>query len=313
MAMTTFCAGVPVVFSYLNDVLLNKVHKFSDLPEVIHLANADGEIDLYLVRDLSNRDQGVPAAFVCICGGAARGIVSNGVNLCRLRDLVSVTYTEGGADSSKFDGYFMDEFLAVVAVEMLMLSGNGKNGVKLPNCYIVPGTKRSSSMDDYDVDRVLKVPDWYVETRATVSAVLAIYDNYRSFPPVAHDLVAGDGARCYTRPLWSVIRALLATHGIAEKPAAGTPASTESAETTPKKPKRSTRVRELLWNSYPHVCGICGNQIDSFDEMHVDHIIPLSRGGKDILANLQLTHANCNLKKGSDMPEGDDEEADDDT
>lgn len=65
------------------------------------------------------------------------------------------------------------------------------------------------------------------------------------------------------------------------------------------KPKRTTNVRELLWNSYPHVCGLCGNKIETIDEMHVDHIIPLSRGGKDILANLQLTHASCNLAKGS--------------
>ena len=81
------------------------------------------------------------------------------------------------------------------------------------------------------------------------------------------------------------------------------------------RPKRSIRVRELLWNSYPHICGICGKQIDSFDEMHVDHVIPLSRGGKDILANLQLTHAKCNLEKGSAMPECDDEgeDVDDDS
>lgn len=69
-------------------------------------------------------------------------------------------------------------------------------------------------------------------------------------------------------------------------------------EKSGKKPKRTTSVRELLWNSYPHVCGLCGEQINSIDEMHVDHIIPLSRGGKDILANLQLTHARCNMDKG---------------
>ena len=68
-----------------------------------------------------------------------------------------------------------------------------------------------------------------------------------------------------------------------------------------KKPKRTTNVRELLWNSYPHVCGLCGKQINSIDEMHVDHIIPLSRGGKDILANLQLTHARCNIDKGNTL------------
>lgn len=68
-----------------------------------------------------------------------------------------------------------------------------------------------------------------------------------------------------------------------------------------KRPKRTTNVRELLWNSYPHVCGLCGEQIASIDEMHVDHIIPLSRGGKDILANLQLTHARCNMDKGNTL------------
>lgn len=78
--------------------------------------------------------------------------------------------------------------------------------------------------------------------------------------------------------------------------------SVEKAPEKPeKKPKRTTNVRELLWNSYPHVCGLCGEQINSIDEMHVDHIIPLSRGGKDILANLQLTHARCNMDKGNTL------------
>lgn len=75
----------------------------------------------------------------------------------------------------------------------------------------------------------------------------------------------------------------------------------KASEKSEKKPKRTTNVRELLWNSYPHVCGLCGEQINSIDEMHVDHIIPLSRGGKDILANLQLTHARCNMDKGNTL------------
>lgn len=75
----------------------------------------------------------------------------------------------------------------------------------------------------------------------------------------------------------------------------------KASEKPAKKPKRTTNVRELLWNSYPHICGICGEQINSIDEMHVDHIIPLSRGGKDILANLQLTHARCNMDKGNTL------------
>lgn len=75
----------------------------------------------------------------------------------------------------------------------------------------------------------------------------------------------------------------------------------KASEKSDKKPKRATSVRELLWNSYPHICGLCGEQINSIDEMHVDHIIPLSRGGKDILANLQLTHARCNMDKGNTL------------
>lgn len=75
----------------------------------------------------------------------------------------------------------------------------------------------------------------------------------------------------------------------------------KASEKSEKKPKRTTNVRELLWNSYPHICGLCGEQINSIEEMHIDHIIPLSRGGKDILANLQLTHARCNMGKGNTL------------
>lgn len=84
----------------------------------------------------------------------------------------------------------------------------------------------------------------------------------------------------------------------------------KASEKPAKKPKRTTNVRELLWNSYPHICGLCGGQINSIDEMHVDHIIPLSRGGKDILANLQLTHARCNIDKGNTLFEESEEECD---
>lgn len=84
----------------------------------------------------------------------------------------------------------------------------------------------------------------------------------------------------------------------------------KASEKSEKRPKRTTNVRELLWNSYPHVCGLCGGQINSIEEMHVDHIIPLSRGGKDILANLQLTHARCNIDKGNTLFEDSEEECD---
>lgn len=46
-----------------------------------------------------------------------------------------------------------------------------------------------------------------------------------------------------------------------------------------------------------HLCALCGGWM--FDTPHVDHVVPLSRGGAHVEGNLQLTHAVCNLKKGA--------------
>ena len=49
-------------------------------------------------------------------------------------------------------------------------------------------------------------------------------------------------------------------------------------------------------------CGICRQplpQPPKGDVVHVDHIVPLVRGGTDQRSNLQATHAACNLTKGS--------------
>lgn len=49
-------------------------------------------------------------------------------------------------------------------------------------------------------------------------------------------------------------------------------------------------------------CGICGLPIDvdSREEWHVDHIIPIAEGGPDLLENVRLTHASCNLTRPKD-------------
>jgi 5-methylcytosine-specific restriction endonuclease McrA len=36
-----------------------------------------------------------------------------------------------------------------------------------------------------------------------------------------------------------------------------------------------------------------------FDVFTVDHIIPLSKGGAHAVANLQLAHLACNIRKGN--------------
>jgi 5-methylcytosine-specific restriction endonuclease McrA len=49
-------------------------------------------------------------------------------------------------------------------------------------------------------------------------------------------------------------------------------------------------------------CYLCGKRIP-LGERHVDHVIPLSKGGKHTGSNLAIAHKKCNLKKHAKMPE----------
>jgi 5-methylcytosine-specific restriction endonuclease McrA len=46
------------------------------------------------------------------------------------------------------------------------------------------------------------------------------------------------------------------------------------------------------------VCGICGKKIEGMKDASVDHIVPLSRGGRDAPDNMQIAHKECNVRKG---------------
>ncbi|QOH59936.1 hypothetical protein C6Y44_27815 (plasmid) [Rhodococcus rhodochrous] len=50
------------------------------------------------------------------------------------------------------------------------------------------------------------------------------------------------------------------------------------------------------------VCHLCGGDIDSWPDLHFDHVVPLARGGEHSNDNLRPAHAGCNLRKGSSMP-----------
>jgi hypothetical protein len=53
-------------------------------------------------------------------------------------------------------------------------------------------------------------------------------------------------------------------------------------------------------------CAICCEVILENEPYHLDHITPRSKGGKDTLDNLQLTHMRCNIQKGNRTRDEDD-------
>ena len=54
-------------------------------------------------------------------------------------------------------------------------------------------------------------------------------------------------------------------------------------------------VRDRILKKYNNRCAHCGGK----DHLEVDHIIPLSKGGRHDEDNFQILCKTCNLKKGS--------------
>jgi hypothetical protein len=51
------------------------------------------------------------------------------------------------------------------------------------------------------------------------------------------------------------------------------------------------------WN-----CAYCDCEL-SYGDIHIDHIVPLSKGGTNDIENLALSCKPCNLRKGARTPE----------
>ena len=61
-------------------------------------------------------------------------------------------------------------------------------------------------------------------------------------------------------------------------------------------------VRDEKFEEQGGICGICGERMQKGEgRVHLDHIVPRSRGGPTEPANLQAVHALCNLKKGNSL------------
>jgi 5-methylcytosine-specific restriction protein A len=50
---------------------------------------------------------------------------------------------------------------------------------------------------------------------------------------------------------------------------------------------------------YEHKCHYCGKKITDDADLTVDHLVPLSRGGRHELSNLKICCADCNFNKGN--------------
>lgn len=57
--------------------------------------------------------------------------------------------------------------------------------------------------------------------------------------------------------------------------------------------KRQVKIRDN------YTCQCCGKYMPDEVGLHIDHIVPVSRGGKSILSNLQVLCDKCNLRKGN--------------
>ena len=64
--------------------------------------------------------------------------------------------------------------------------------------------------------------------------------------------------------------------------------------------QRWNRLR--LWQKFNGVCHLCGEPVP-LTAFHVEHVVPLARGGRDEWDNLNIAHPSCNLSKGARLLE----------
>lgn len=107
-------------------------------------------------------------------------------------------------------------------------------------------------------------------------------DQYR------HVWELGDGFGGYVK---SVLAAQLRSRGFAWEPSDLNP---EPAYMTGAlRQKIIAATRREVFESQPHICVNCGSE----EDLEIDHIHPVSRGGRNTLDNLQLLCRTCNRSK----------------
>ncbi|MCI5222467.1 MAG: HNH endonuclease [Candidatus Electrothrix sp. AR4] len=68
--------------------------------------------------------------------------------------------------------------------------------------------------------------------------------------------------------------------------------------------RKARELRKTRWwqqKTASGICHYCGRKV-TFKELTMDHIIPLSRGGRSTKANLVPCCKECNTAKKADLP-----------
>lgn len=58
--------------------------------------------------------------------------------------------------------------------------------------------------------------------------------------------------------------------------------------------------RSIVWQRDGGICHICGTAADPAD-WHLEHIVPLARGGEHSYRNVAVSHPDCNRRKGAKL------------
>lgn len=67
----------------------------------------------------------------------------------------------------------------------------------------------------------------------------------------------------------------------------------------PKRINLTAKIRNKVFERDAGKCGYCEGQLLYDETWHIDHIVPVSRGGTNDEANLVLSCVACNLKKAA--------------
>lgn len=66
--------------------------------------------------------------------------------------------------------------------------------------------------------------------------------------------------------------------------------------------KYSSEIKQLIYERANGRCELCGRKI-LFEDMTIDHVIPLSMGGEDNINNISCACQPCNTFKGNILPD----------